>query len=223
MKHFKHINVPILQELFAETTDTGRVYKTPGGNLYPSVTTVLSEYNKEGIIAWRNRVGEEEAKKISSQAATRGTSIHKICEDYLNNDSRYLEGQMPANIFTFKQIQPILDEYVDNIHYLEAPLYSDYLKTAGRVDCIAEFDGKLSIIDFKTSRKPKQKGWIANYFLQTSCYAVMYEERTQIPVSRITIIIAVDDSEPQIFVEKRDRYIEEFVDVRVSYKEKYNV
>jgi genome maintenance exonuclease 1 len=130
---------------------------------------------------------------------------------------------MPANVFTFKQIQPILDQYVDNIQYLEAPLYSDFLKTAGRVDCIAEFDGKLSIIDFKTSRKPKKKEWISNYFMQASCYAVMYEERTEIPVSRTVVIIAVDGSEPQVFVENRDNFIEEFVDARVSYKEKYNV
>lgn len=223
MKHFNHIEAPVLRELIAETTNTGRIYKTPDGNTYPSVTTVLSEYNKEGIIAWRQRVGEEEANKISTQAAKRGTSIHQICEDYLNNNPDYLKGQMPANIFTFKQIQPILDEYVNNIHYLEAPLYSDYLKTAGRVDCIAEFDGKLSIIDFKTSLKPKQKDWITNYFMQASCYAVMYEERTQIPVSRMAIIIAVDDSEPQIFVEKRDRYIQQFVDLRVAYQEKYHV
>ena len=223
MKHFNHIDAPVLQELIAETTDSGRVYNTPDGNAYPSVTTVLSEYSKAGIIAWRKRVGEEEANKISTQAATRGTSIHQICEDYLNNKPDYLEGQMPANIFTFKQIQPILDKYVDNIHYLEAPLYSDFLKTAGRVDCVAEFDGKLSIIDFKTARKPKKKEWISNYFMQASCYAVMYEERTQIPINRTAIIIAVDGSEPQIFVEKRDNFIEQFVDLRVQYKEKYNV
>ena len=223
MKHFNHANAPTLTELIAETTDSGRVYNTPDGNRYPSVTTVLSELSKASIIAWRKRVGAEEANRISTQASTRGTKIHQICEDYLNNKPDYLDGQMPANIFSFKQIQPILDQYVDNIQYLEAPLYSDFLKTAGRVDCIAEFDGKLSIIDFKTSRKPKKKEWISNYFMQASCYAVMYEERTEIPVSRTVVIVAVDGSEPQVFVENRDNFIEEFVDARVSYKEKYNV
>jgi len=223
MKHFNHVNAPTLTELIAETTDSGRVYNTPDGNRYPSVTTILSELSKAGIAAWRKRVGAEEANRISTQASTRGTKIHQICEDYLNNKPDYLDGQMPANVFTFKQIQPILDQYIDNIQYLEAPLYSDFLKTAGRVDCIAEFDGKLSIIDFKTSRKPKKKEWISNYFMQASCYAVMYEERTEIPVSRTVVIIAVDGSEPQVFVENRDNFIEGFVDARVSYKEKYNV
>jgi len=223
MKHFNHVNAPTLTELIAETTGSGRVYNTPDGNRYPSVTTILSELSKAGIAAWRKRVGTEEANRISTQASTRGTKIHQICEDYLNNKPDYLDGQMPANVFTFKQIQPILDQYIDNIQYLEAPLYSDFLKTAGRVDCIAEFDGKLSIIDFKTSRKPKKKEWISNYFMQASCYAVMYEERTEIPVSRTVVIVAVDGSEPQVFVENRDNFIEEFVDARVSYKEKYNV
>jgi hypothetical protein len=223
MKHFNHVEAPTLTELIAETTGSGRVYNTPEGNRYPSVTTILSELSKAGIAAWRKRVGAEEANRISTQAGSRGTKVHQICEDYLNNKPDYLDGQMPANVFTFKQIQPILDQYVDNIQYLEAPLYSDFLKTAGRVDCIAEFDGKLSIIDFKTSRKPKKKEWISNYFMQASCYAVMYEERTEIPVSRTVVIVAVDGSEPQVFVENRDNFIEEFVDARVSYKEKYNV
>ena len=223
MKHFNHVEAPTLTELIAETTGSGRVYNTPDGNRYPSVTTILSELSKAGIAAWRKRVGAEEANRISTQAGSRGTKVHQICEDYLNNKPDYLDGQMPANVFTFKQIQPILDQYVDNIQYLEAPLYSDFLKTAGRVDCIAEFDGKLSIIDFKTSRKPKKKEWISNYFMQASCYAVMYEERTEIPVSRTVVIIAVDGSEPQVFVENRDNFIEGFVDARVSYKEKYNV
>lgn len=223
MKHFNHVNAPTLTELIAETTGSGRVYNTPDGNRYPSVTTILSELSKAGIAAWRKRVGAEEANRISTQAGSRGTKVHQICEDYLNNKPDYLDGQMPANVFTFKQIQPILDQYIDNIQYLEAPLYSDFLKTAGRVDCIAEFDGKLSIIDFKTSRKPKKKEWISNYFMQASCYAVMYEERTEIPVSRTVVIVAVDGSEPQVFVENRDNFIEEFVDARVSYKEKYNV
>ena len=223
MKHFNHVNAPTLTELIAETTGSGRVYITPDGNRYPSVTTILSELSKAGIAAWRDRVGAEEANRISTQASIRGTNIHQICEDYLKNKPDYLDGQTPANVKTFEQIQPILDTYIDNIQYLEAPLYSDFLKTAGRVDCIAEFDGKLSIIDFKTSRKLKKKEWISNYFMQASCYAVMYEERTEIPVSRTVVIIAVDGSEPQVFVENRDNFIEGFVDARVSYKEKYNV
>ena len=223
VKHFNYVEAPPLQELNAETTDKGRFYKIENDVWYPSVTTILSDYNKQGIIDWRNRVGAEEANRVSTQASVRGTAVHKICEDYLGNNPAYYENHMPNNLYSFKGIQPTLDQYVDNIHYLEAPLYSRLLKTAGRVDCIAEFDNKLSIIDFKTSRKEKKKEWITNYFMQASCYAVMYEELTEIPVSRIVLLITVDDSESQLFVEKRDNYIQQFVDFRVKYQEKYNV
>jgi genome maintenance exonuclease 1 len=119
----------------------------------------------------------------------------------------------------FKSIQPILDQYVNNIHALEIPLYSNHLKVAGRVDCIAEFDGKISIIDFKTASKPKEAKWILNYFMQCAAYAVMYEERTGVSVPRIVIVIAVDSEEPQIFVKKRDEYIGEFIKYREIYEE----
>jgi|TARA_B110000503_G_scaffold76728_1_gene118347 hypothetical protein len=223
MKTFNYVRAPILAELSAEITDVGRMYTTPEGNIYPSVTTVLSDGSKKGIEAWKARVGAEEARKISYQASLRGTAVHSICEDYLKNDSNYSSGRMPNNMFSFRQIQPILDKHVDNIHYLEAPLYSDYLKVAGRVDCIAEYDGKLSIVDFKTSRRSKKIEWITNYFMQESAYAVMYEERTGIPVSQLVTIITVDDSESQVFVQQRDDHIFKFMEQSQLFKKKYNV
>ena len=221
--NFKHVGCDIDYELTTETINGKRHYVTPGGNKYPSVTTITSQYNKQSIMEWRKRVGEEEANRISSKAAGRGTRVHTMCENYLNNQEDYLQKQMPDAIVMFKTLQPLLNEYVNNIHALEVPLYSDYLRTAGRVDCIAEFDGAISVIDFKTSSKPKEDKWIENYYMQCSAYAVMFEERTGIPVPRIVVMIAVDGDKAQIFVKKRNDYIDEFIKYRDIYEELLNV
>jgi ATP-dependent exoDNAse (exonuclease V) beta subunit len=221
--NFKHVGCDIDYELTTETINGKRHYVTPGGNKYPSVTTITSQYNKQSIMEWRKRVGEEEANRISSKAAGRGTRVHTMCENYLNNQEDYLQKQMPDAIVMFKTLQPLLNEYVNNIHALEVPLYSDYLRTAGRVDCIAEFDGAISVIDFKTSSKPKEDKWIENYYMQCSAYAVMFEERTGIPVPRIVVMIAVDGDKAQIFVKKRNDYIDGFIKYRDIYEELLNV
>jgi genome maintenance exonuclease 1 len=221
--NFKHVGCDIDYDLATETINGKRFYVTPGGNKYPSVTTITSQYNKQSIMEWRKRVGEEEANRISSKAAGRGTRVHTMCENYLNNQEDYLQKQMPDAIVMFKTLQPLLNEYVNNIHALEVPLYSDYLRTAGRVDCIAEFDGAISVIDFKTSSKPKEDKWIQNYYMQCSAYAVMFEERTGIPVSRIVVMIAVDGEKAQIFVKKRNDYIDGFIKYRDIYEELLNV
>ena len=201
------------QELKTKNIDGKRHYVTPNGN-YPSVTTVTSLAIKDGIKAWRERVGEQEANKISNQAARRGTKVHKICEDYLNNiDIDYSEIE-PINHFLFKQIKPILDIRLDEVYGLEVPLYSDFLRVAGRVDLVGKWDGKASIIDFKTASKRKRRDWITNYFMQESAYAVMFEEMFDIPVSQIVTIIAVEADEPQLFVEKRDDWISGFIELR---------
>ena len=197
--------------------ETGRFYKTPTGLLYPSVTTVLGHSGKESLLEWRKRVGEEEADRISRRAADRGTKMHKLCEDYINNVPVQREDFLSWDMFT--SLRPILDNNLDNVHMQEVPLYSDYLQVAGRVDCVAEWDGKLSIIDFKTSTKPKRREWIQNYFMQASAYAVMYEELTGTPISRLVIVIAVENEEPQVFMEKRDDHIHGFIRLRESYRE----
>lgn len=185
----------------------GRKYFTETGASYPSVTTVLGVLSKASIMAWRKRVGAEEANKISRQASTRGTKIHALCEDVLNNKDVEIDDMSLLDQEMFKSFRPVLDR-IDNIHCQEVALYSDHLRMAGRVDCIGEFDGKLSVIDFKTSGKPKKKEWIENYFAQAAAYGIMYEERTGIPVSQSVILIAVEGHEPQIFVEKRDDHLD---------------
>ena len=202
-----------LENLNTLTLNGSRFYKTPEGNMYPSVTSVTGLYNKKELMEWRNRVGEAEANRISSKASSRGTKVHKICEDYLNNNLN-LDNCMPDSVAMFNSIRPTIDKYIDNIHGIESPLYSDHLKVAGRVDCIAEFDGKLSIVDFKTANRQKFEDKIANYFMQCAAYAVMFEERTGISVPRLAIIIAVDSDNPQVFVKKRNDYIDMFKDYR---------
>ena len=222
--NFKHVGCDIDYDLETETINGKRFYKTPEGLLYPSVTTITSQHGKDKILEWRRRVGEEEANRISTKASNRGTKVHKICENYLNNEEDYactnpahIHKTMPDTIAMFKSLQPLLDEHVNNIHALEIPLYSHHLKVAGRVDCIAEYDGKLSIIDFKTSNKLKDESWIKGYFMQCSAYAVMYEERTGIPVSQIVIMIAVESEHPQVFIKKRNDYIKDFISYREAY------
>jgi genome maintenance exonuclease 1 len=192
----------------------GRVYETPSGKRYPSVTSVLSMMDKSSLFEWRKRVGEEEANRVSQRAANRGTRIHTLCENYL------LGKEPSADMFEqtmFSSLVPHLDK-IDNIHALESKLYSDHLEVAGTVDCIAEYDGKLSVIDFKSSRRVKKKEDIPGYFIQTSAYAVAFEERTGIAISRLVIIMGVDDEDASIFIEKRDNWIEEFSKLRSKYK-----
>ena len=217
MKNFIHHDLPKLERKTGP--DGKRVYATPSGKSYPSVTTVTSLHGKQAIMEWRARVGEEEANRISSRAARRGTSIHKLCEDYLLGVNVEPD---PFDKETFQQLVPWLQE-INDIHCLESPLYSDHLEVAGTVDCIATFQGKLQVIDFKTSRRKKSKKDIQNYFMQTSAYAVAFEERTGIPVGHMTIMMTVDDDEPLLFTEKRDDWIGGFRDLRESYKKLFDI
>lgn len=217
MKQFIHHDFPKLQR---DTSPDGtRVYKTPSGRAYPSVTTVTSLHNAEGIAKWRKRVGDAEANRISGKASARGTRIHSLCEAYLRNE------QCEPDIFD-KELFGSITEWlgdINNIHALEDPLYSDYLQVAGTVDCIADFQGKLSVIDFKTASKPKDRDDIYNYFMQTAAYAVAFEERTGIPVGRLVIIMAVENDDPRLFIEKRDNWIGGFRKLRLDYKNKFGV
>jgi ATP-dependent exoDNAse (exonuclease V) beta subunit len=129
---------------------------------------------------------------------------------------------MPSNIQSFNDLKPLIDSSINNVIMQECQMYSDYLRVAGTVDCIAEYDGTLSIIDFKTSRKPKKKEWIESYFMQTAAYAVMFEEMTKKPIKQLVIMITVDGSEPQVFIENRDDWIWNFVDARSEFERRYN-
>jgi genome maintenance exonuclease 1 len=212
MKTFIHHDIPKLERVTFE--DGSRLYKTPTGRAYPSVTTVTGLHKKQAIMEWRKRVGEEQANKISSTAARRGTRIHTLCEKYL------LGEHAEPDIFDqemWSKFRPLLDR-IDNIHALETPLYSDHLEVAGTVDCIAEYEGKLSVVDFKTSKRIKSRDDIHDYFMQCSSYAVAFEERVGIPVSRLVVLMAIDDEPPTVFVEKRDTWVPEFKKLRLSYK-----
>tara|TARA_E500000178_G_scaffold305310_1_gene316732 strand:+ start:24491 stop:25165 length:675 start_codon:yes stop_codon:yes gene_type:complete len=215
---FLHEDVDLgYYDLEAVTTDKGRHYEDPDGNKYPSITTVLSILSEEAIQAWRARVGEEEANRISTQASTRGTKVHNIIEEYLKNNPDYLKDELPHNIQTFKDVQPILDECVTKIYRQEAPLYSKHLGVAGRVDLVGQWKGIDSIIDWKTSRKFKKKEWISSYFMQCAAYAIMWEERTGQPMKQLVVCIA-GDMGPQVFVEDRDNWTKELINTINEYK-----
>lgn len=204
-------------DLDSVTKTKGRHYVDPDGNKYPSITTVLSILSREAIQKWRERVGEEEANRISRVASSRGTKIHNIIEKYIANDPEYLQGEMPHNIQTFKDIQPIVDQNLSKIYSIEAPLYSKHLGVAGRVDCVGVWNGQDSIIDWKTSRKEKKKEWISSYFMQAAAYAIMWEERTGRPIKQLVVAIA-GDMGPQVFIEDRDNWTEKLINTISEYK-----
>lgn len=221
--NFNHVKLESLNfDLTAVTTDNGRQYTTPEGKIYPSVTTVLSEYSKKAIFEWRDRVGAEVANKISKAASGRGTKLHTVCEKYLLNEMSDMKIQtmMPDTKELFFALKPHLDKNIGNIYSLEQALYSDELRMAGRVDCIAEWDGKLSVIDFKTASKSKDENYILNYFMQCTAYANMFEERTGQPIDQLVVAIAVVEDFPQIFVRNKTKYIPELNKFIDSYWKK---
>ena len=196
-------------KLLQENLDGSRVYVTPTGDKYPSVTTVLSDYGKKELMEWRARVGEEHANKVSRQATTRGTSVHKVIETYLNNDLISQDDLMPNVKSLYVRMKPELDK-LNNIHCLEDRLFSHQLKLAGTVDCIAEYNGVLSVIDFKTSVRLKKKEKIGSYFMQGTAYATMFEEMTGLKIEQIVIMIGVDSANfCQVLKVKPDDYRDE--------------
>lgn len=212
MRNFEFVKLESLNfDLKSVTTENGRLYQTPSGEMYPSVTTVLSSYNKKAIFEWRQRVGEEEANRISRKASGRGTKLHSVCEKYLLNEMTDMKYQMmmPDTKELFLQLKPHIDENVTKVYGIEQSLYSDRLKIAGRCDCIAEWNGELSIVDYKTSSWQKDEDKILNYFMQCTAYAEMFEERTGMPVNQIVVAVAVEETQQaQIFVREKDKYIQ---------------
>lgn len=169
-----------------------RYYKLPDSDIaFPSVTTVLKDFNKSSLDSWRKRVGEKEAKRISGLASTFGSKLHKAAEQYM------LEGSVPhMDVFTkqrFRAVRALIDQRITGIKAIEPKLYSDKLKLAGSVDLICEFDGQLSILDWKTSSKPKTEEMIQNYLMQTCYYAVMAYERYGIVCDKLVVVISVEE------------------------------
>jgi len=210
---FNFVKLPELDfDLGSVTEDGSRKYTTPEGKVYPSVTTILSHStDKSFLIKWRKRVGEEEANKIVKKSSGRGTKLHSVCEKYLLNElnDMKIRMMMPDIKDFFLQLRPHIDKNVGNVYGLEQALYSDRLRMAGRTDCIAEWDGKLSIVDYKNSIKEKREDWIQNYFIQCTAYAEMFEDRTELPIEQIVVAIANEEGTPQIFIREKSKYVGE--------------
>ena len=205
VKNFTHISLPTDPiKLFTETINGKRFYVLPDGKKYPSITTVLSDRNNEGITKWRESVGEQVAKNIMRSAAKRGTAVHTLTEDYLNNKELSKQAVLPTALFTILKTE--LD-HINNIVMQEESLCSHKWGVAGRVDCIAEFKGKLSVIDFKTSTKDKKEEWVENYFIQTAAYCEMYEEQYGQPIDQIVILIVTEEGATQTFIKNKKDYL----------------
>lgn len=196
----------------------GRRYVNPTGIPYPSVTTILGIVNEEKIAAWRKRVGEEEANRVGTRAANRGTAVHSIIEKYLHNEDT--TDFLPHIRQSLENLKPLIDKNVTKVFATEVPLYSDHLKAAGTCDCVCEWAGVPTIVDWKTSRRPKKKKDIPTYFMQGSAYAVMWEERTGMPIQQLRIVMDVDDFHPVMYIEKRDDWIEQFIYWRDEYNKR---
>jgi genome maintenance exonuclease 1 len=221
---FTHIGCDLgYKDLDAITTEKGRVYVTPSGVKYPSITTVLGHFGKHKLMEWRKAVGEEEANRVGRLAADRGTRLHTICEKYIDNEVEIFNAKTMPNVKAmFSSIKPVLDSRIGKVYLQEVPLYSDHLRIAGRVDLIAEFDGVISIIDFKTSSRRKTEADIKDYFEQEAAYAIMFEERTGTPIVNLVTIMAVEnDKEPLVFKEHRDNHASDLIKkIRLYEREK---
>ena len=214
---FTHCNFLGELELEKKETPGCRLYQLPNGNWVPSITSVTSFYNREVFVNWRKRVGIEEANRITKKATSRGTDFHEAVQEYLENKEVDWDNYQPLTQFMFHHLKPELDK-INNIHAIERTLYSEYLGLAGRVDCIAEYDGELAVIDFKTSIKIKPEKWVENYFVQEMFYASAYYELTEIPVKKLITLMVTPEGEVKVF-DKRNK--EDYIKLLVRYIKKF--
>lgn len=198
-----------------------RHYQTPTGEKYPSVTTVLSEMSdKSALKAWRKRVGEEEANRVSGRASTRGTAVHNLLEKLVLGEPQNLEEAMASNLMMYKQLEKVVLENVSDVRSVEGALFSHKLKIAGSVDLVASYEGTPAIIDYKTSNRAKRKDWIENYFLQASMYSYMLYEMTGLYHPKLVVLIAVEEEpEPQVFIEHVSDWIPKARSMCIKYHE----
>jgi hypothetical protein len=216
MNNFLHKPIEIDNKLKEVTIDGKRFYETPGG-VFPSVTSVVG-WDKQNFFAEWRRKNPEESRRVLS----RGTKLHSIIESYLNNEEIDFDNMLPNFKVLFNQIKPELDK-IQNIVAIETPLWSKTLGLAGRTDCIAEYDGKLSIIDFKASSKEKRKQDVESYFTQATAYALMFQERTGIIVENFAILISCEDGLTQVFQNKPIKYVKKLKNVIVSYNNNHGI
>ena len=217
MKRFNHVSVE-LPKLETITIDRKRFYVTPQENYYPSITTVLSIRKKVGLMEWRKRVGDKVANYVAGKAAARGTKVHHMCEDYLNNVSldypekwnKHEKDLLPLCLFN--QLKDKVLKNISDIYAQECGLYSDKYMVAGRVDCIAKYNDVLSIIDFKTSTKERSDAWNENYYIQGSAYAEMFSELTGIDISQVVILVVTEDGTVQEFIKQKSDFLDALTD-----------
>ena len=208
----------------AKMVNGKRVYATPNGDYYPSITTVIGSNAKKqaGLAKWRARVGKEKAAAISSRSASRGTAFHSITEDYLNNEleiEKYKDTPLP--VVMFEQTKKTFDR-IGNIYLQEAFLYSKNLEVAGRVDLVAEFDGELSIIDFKTSAEPKREAYLYDYFIQETAYACCLQELYSLTVKQLVTIVACENGETQVVIKPpKKEYLLQLIQYIDEYQQRY--
>ena len=212
-KIFEHKLVEKIN-LICEDTENGRYYITPHGK-FRSVTTILGEkLDNCWLEEWRNKIGIEKADRIVAKATKRGTAVHGLAERYLLNFENYIEKTLPHHLSSFEAIRKVLEAHIGPVFGIEIPVYSLALKSAGRVDVVAEFDDILSVIDFKTSNRIKTEEQIHSYFLQTTCYSMMFERMYNVSVPQIVIIMSVDDEpEAQVFVKNRNDYVKDVLKI----------
>ena len=182
-----------------------RFYDIDGKN-YPSVTSVLSLRKTEGLTKWRESIGEKVANFEMRRCANRGKSLHTLVEQYLNNETPSIRDVLPLGLF--KLMKPYLDQ-INNIRLVEEIMYSKNLTLAGQVDCVAEYNGKLSVIDFKTANKERIEEWVENYFLQCTAYSIMYNETFNEPIEQIVVLMAAEDGSMKAFVKEPKDYEDE--------------
>jgi muconolactone delta-isomerase len=195
----------------------GRLYETPSGAKYPSVTSVLGIESIQYITEWRNRIGHAAANEISRKAAARGTIIHTACEKMIVGE-QYEWGMFDAgNREMFEHLIPVIDS-IEEVHAMETKLYSDKLETAGTVDLIARIGGELTVLDWKTSARYKTRDDIHSYFAQTAYYAYAFYERTGIIVPNITIAMTVQDIGLVVFKEKVKTWLPAFMATRERFR-----
>jgi len=204
MKTFVTLDETKLPKTKGKRINGMRFYEVDG-KAFPSVTSVLGFRPKPGLEQWRKNVGEEAAKWEMGRAARRGKATHTLIEEYMKGETPSTRDVLPLGLFTI--LKPYLAQ-VDNIHCLETIMVSKQLTLAGQVDCIAEYNGKLSVIDFKTANKERQESWIDNYFLQTTAYAQMYEETYGKSIDQIVILLASEDGSVQNFIKEKKDYMD---------------
>jgi genome maintenance exonuclease 1 len=218
---FNHVPVDI-PEVSTKTIKRKRFYDTPTG-FYPSITTVLGvrKEKQQGLAKWRERVGNDVANHIMRTAAGRGTAVHHMCEDFLNNKEVLQEEQKFLPWCLFSQLKPILTKSINNIFAQECGLWSEKYRLAGRVDCIAEWNGVPSIIDFKTSRSERKDDYNFEYYMQASAYAEMFEERTGIEINQIVILVVTEDGLVQEFVKEKHEYLQPLIETIDMFTEQW--